>query len=157
MSDDSVPLTLPLPRFAADSCETTALYRDLRKPLLRYLVCLGLSNDEAQDVVQDAFLSLQRHLAAGGPQENIRSWLFRVAHNHARTRQNNLGSQTIEGVVVNGCGRRAPFPLAKSGMINPSALLPRSGLRPISRPWSTANGRSAHEGTDVSADQHRGA
>jgi DNA-directed RNA polymerase specialized sigma24 family protein/predicted nucleotidyltransferase len=102
MSDDSVPLTLPLPRFAADSCETTALYRDLRKPLLRYLVCLGLSNDEAQDVVQDAFLSLQRHLAAGGSQENIRSWLFRVAHNHARTRQNNrlLMLSTITTFVV---------------------------------------------------------
>ena len=67
--------------------EATTLYRELRKPLLRYLVCLGLSADEAQDVVQDAFLSLQRHLAAGGSQENIRSWLFRVAHNRARNRQ----------------------------------------------------------------------
>ena len=87
MSDDSVRLALPLVRFAADSCEATTLYRELRKPLLRYLVCLGLSSDEAQDVVQDAFLSLQRHLASGGSQENIRSWLFRVAHNQARNRQ----------------------------------------------------------------------
>ena len=49
---------------------------------------LGLSSDEAQDVVQDAFLGLHRHLTAGGSQENIRSWLFRVAHNQARNRQN---------------------------------------------------------------------
>ena len=89
MSDDSIPLALPLLRFAAGSSEVTTLYRELRKPLLRYLICLGLSSDEAQDVVQDAFLSLQRHLAPGGKQENIRGWLFRVAHNEARNRQNS--------------------------------------------------------------------
>jgi len=89
MSGDSLPLTLPLSRFATDSCEATTLYRELRKPLLRYLVCLGLSMDEAQDIVQDAFLSLHRHLASGGSQENIRSWLFRVAHNGARNRQHS--------------------------------------------------------------------
>ena len=66
MSGDSVPLALPLSRLATGACEATALYRELRKPLLRYLVCLGLSSDEAQDVVQDAFLILHRHLAAGG-------------------------------------------------------------------------------------------
>lgn len=87
MSDDSVPLALPLLRLAAGTSEVTTLYRELRKPLLRYLVCLGLTSDEAQDVVQDAFLSLQRHLAADGAQENIRGWLFRVAHNQARNRQ----------------------------------------------------------------------
>src|ERR1700682_5544592 len=89
MSGDSVPLPLPLARLANDVCEVTALYRELRKPLLRYLVCLGLSSDEAQDVVQDAFVSLHQHLASGGSQENIRSWVFRVAHNQARNRQNS--------------------------------------------------------------------
>jgi len=89
MSDDSVPLPLPLLHFAARSCEATTLYRELRKPLLRYLICLGLSTDEAQDVVQDAFLSLQQHRASGGSQENMRSWVFRVAHNQARNRQNS--------------------------------------------------------------------
>jgi RNA polymerase sigma-70 factor (ECF subfamily) len=87
VSDDSVPLALPLLRLAACSSEVTTLYRELRKPLLRYLVCLGLTSDEAQDVVQDSFLSLQRHLASDGSQENIRGWLFRVAHNQARNRQ----------------------------------------------------------------------
>lgn len=87
MSDESVPLALPLSRFATDMSEATSLYRELQKPLLRYLVCLGLSKDEAQDVVQDAFVSLQRHLAANGSKESIRSWLFRVAHNQARNRQ----------------------------------------------------------------------
>jgi RNA polymerase sigma-70 factor, ECF subfamily len=88
MSGESVPIALPFSRLATGACEATTLYRELRKPLLRYLVCLGLSSDEAQDVVQDAFLSLHRHLASGGSQENIRGWLFRVAHNGARNRQN---------------------------------------------------------------------
>jgi RNA polymerase sigma-70 factor, ECF subfamily len=87
MSGDSVPMTLPLARFATKACEVTVLYRELREPLLRYLVCLGLSSDEAQDAIQDAFLSLHRHLTSGGSQENIRGWVFRVAHNQARNRQ----------------------------------------------------------------------
>jgi RNA polymerase sigma-70 factor (ECF subfamily) len=88
MSGDSVPLVLPFSRLATEAVEATTLYHELRKPLLRYLVCLGLSADEAQDVVQDAFLRLHRHLASGGSRENIRGWLFRVAHNAARNRQN---------------------------------------------------------------------
>lgn len=89
MSGDSARMALPLPRLAQDTREATSLYRELRKPLLRYLACLGLSADEAQDVVQDAFLTLHRHLASGGSQENIRAWLYRVAHNRARNRQSS--------------------------------------------------------------------
>jgi RNA polymerase sigma-70 factor (ECF subfamily) len=88
MSGDAAPLALPFSRLSTGASEATTLYRELRKPLLRYLVCLGLSSDEAQDVVQDAFLILHKHLAAGGSQENIRGWLFRVSHNQARNRQN---------------------------------------------------------------------
>jgi RNA polymerase sigma-70 factor (ECF subfamily) len=87
MSGESVPLGATLPRFATRTRETTILYRELRKPLLRYLVCLGLAADEARDVVQEAFVSLQEHLAAGRSQENMRAWLYRVAHNRARNRQ----------------------------------------------------------------------
>jgi len=87
MSGDSVRLSLPLSHLGCNRCEATTLYQELRKPLVRYLVCLGMSLDEAQDVVQDAFMSLQRHVSSGGSQENIRAWLFRVAHNRARNRQ----------------------------------------------------------------------
>ena len=89
MSGDSMPIALPLSGLATGACEVTTLYRELRKPLLRYLVCIGLSSDEAQDVVQEAFLSLHRHLSSGGPQDNIRGWVFRVAHNQARNRQSS--------------------------------------------------------------------
>jgi RNA polymerase sigma-70 factor, ECF subfamily len=93
MSGDSFPLNLPLSRFATDSCEATDLYHELRKPLLRYLAGLGLSTEEAQDVVQDVFLSLHKHLAANGSQPNIRSWLFRVAHNRARNCQQSYAQR----------------------------------------------------------------
>jgi RNA polymerase sigma-70 factor (ECF subfamily) len=104
MSGDSVPITLPLSRFATGACEVTALYRELRKPLLRYLICLGLSSDEAQDVVQDAFLSLHRHLASGGAQDNIRSWVFRVAHNQARNKQRSYHRRFAESLDVEDVG-----------------------------------------------------
>jgi RNA polymerase sigma-70 factor, ECF subfamily len=87
MSGDSLPFALPISRFAANTREATTLFEELRKPLLRYLVSLGLSVDEAQDVVQDAFLSLHRTLVDGAAKENARAWLFRVAHNAARNRQ----------------------------------------------------------------------
>ena len=102
MNGDSARLAIPLPGLSAESCEATTLYRELRKPLLRYLVCMGLSSDEAQDVVQDAFVSLQQHLAAGGAQENIRGWLFRVAHNQARNRQTSYHrrfGETLDDVM----------------------------------------------------------
>ncbi len=71
MTGESTPLALPLLRFAKSACEATTLYQELRQPLLRYLVGLGLSSDDAQDVVQDAFLSLQRRLESVG-QHSVR-------------------------------------------------------------------------------------
>lgn len=62
-------------------------HQELRQPLIRYLVSLGLSGDESQDVAQGAFLKLHRHVSGGGDAANLRSWLFRVAHNDARNRQ----------------------------------------------------------------------
>ncbi len=89
MSGDAVPFVIPSWRFATGSPEATKLFEELREPLLRYLVGIGLSADEAQDTAQDAFLSLHRHISAGGSQESIRSWVFRVAHNQARNRQSS--------------------------------------------------------------------
>jgi RNA polymerase sigma-70 factor, ECF subfamily len=96
MSGDFLPLAVSLSQVGTRSREVTVLYSELRKPLLRYLVCLGLSRDEAQDVVQDAFVALQRHVTSGGSQENIRSWVFRVAHNRARNRQSSYDRRFSE-------------------------------------------------------------
>jgi RNA polymerase sigma-70 factor, ECF subfamily len=98
MSGESIPLNLPISRLATDSCEATTLFQETRKPLLRYLAGLGVSPEEAQDVVQDAFLSLHKHLSSGGSQANIRSWLFRVAHNRARNSQMSYAQRMGESL-----------------------------------------------------------
>jgi RNA polymerase sigma-70 factor (ECF subfamily) len=48
-----------------------------------YVRSFGLPPEAAEDVVQEVFLALYRHLLLGQPQHNMRSWLFRVAHNAA--------------------------------------------------------------------------
>jgi RNA polymerase sigma-70 factor (ECF subfamily) len=55
--------------------------------LLRYVASFGLSAEETEDVVQDTFLALFRHLSLGRDQTNLRGWLFQVAHNLALKRR----------------------------------------------------------------------
>ena len=57
------------------------LYDHLRPSLRAYLCCLGMSPDQAEDVIQDAFLRLVRHRFDAEANENLRAWVFRVAHN----------------------------------------------------------------------------
>jgi RNA polymerase sigma-70 factor, ECF subfamily len=90
MTGPSVPLELPLGRAARGAWKLKILYRDLRTPLLKYLACLGLRFQEAQDIFQESFLALQQHLSAGGSMENPRGWLFRVARNRARNQQKSF-------------------------------------------------------------------
>ena len=59
------------------------LFDELRKPVFRYLLCLGGSPVEADEVIQETFLRLYQHLHAGGRDDNLRGWVFRVAHNTA--------------------------------------------------------------------------
>jgi RNA polymerase sigma-70 factor, ECF subfamily len=64
-----------------------ALFDQLRKPLLRYLSGFGLALPDGEEVLQDVFLSLFQHLDRGRSSDNIRAWLFRVAHNLALRRR----------------------------------------------------------------------
>lgn len=67
--------------------EIVDLYDELRPSLYGYLICLGLSSEEADDTVQETFLGLFRHLEKGGKIDNPRGWVFRVAHNLSRNFQ----------------------------------------------------------------------
>jgi RNA polymerase sigma-70 factor (ECF subfamily) len=69
------------------SSEVSALFLELRAPLVRYLACLGISADDGRDIAQEAFLRLCRDYHAIGGRDHARAWLFRVAHNEARNRQ----------------------------------------------------------------------
>ena len=57
-----------------------ALFGECGRPLRRYVGSLGIGAPDAEDVVQDVFLSLLRHLQQGKPESNLRGWLFTVAH-----------------------------------------------------------------------------
>ncbi len=57
------------------------LYDALRPSLYRYLISSGLSPQDVEEVVQEAFLRLYRHMCSGGDEENLRAWIYQVAHN----------------------------------------------------------------------------
>lgn len=63
--------------------EVMELFDEFRNPLLRYSLSLGLPVHDAEEVIQETFLALFRHLIAGKSRKNLRGWLFRVAHNLA--------------------------------------------------------------------------
>ena len=63
--------------------EVVALFEQLRAPVLRYLLSFRLSVPDAEEVAQDVFLSLYRHLLQGKSRANLQGWVFRVAHNSA--------------------------------------------------------------------------
>jgi len=63
--------------------EVVGLFDQLRDRLLRYVTSFGLPVQDGEDIVQEVFLSLFRHLQQGRSRSNLRAWTFRVAHNQA--------------------------------------------------------------------------
>jgi len=57
------------------------LYDASRPSLYAYLCCLGMNSDQAEDIIQETFLRLVRHLLEHGAGDSLRGWVFRVAHN----------------------------------------------------------------------------
>src|SRR5271156_1274838 len=83
-------ISLPRPAIAARSeahseieCEVIRLFDQFRNPLLRYALSFGLSVHDGEEVIQEVFLALFRHLQLGKSRRNLRGWIFRVAHNLA--------------------------------------------------------------------------
>jgi len=65
--------------------QATALFAELRAPVCRYVTSLGVSPTDADEIAQETFLRLYRHLEQRGAREgdNLRGWVFRVAQNLA--------------------------------------------------------------------------
>ncbi|MBB6142896.1 RNA polymerase sigma-70 factor (ECF subfamily) [Silvibacterium bohemicum] len=57
------------------------MFDQYRDPLLRYSVSFGVPVPDGEEIVQEVFLSLFRHLQLGRSRQNLRGWIFRVAHN----------------------------------------------------------------------------
>lgn len=66
--------------------KVTRYFEKLRDPVHRYLVAVFGQPAEAEEITQEAFLQLYRTLREGQTINNMRAWLFRVAHNLAVNR-----------------------------------------------------------------------
>jgi RNA polymerase sigma-70 factor (ECF subfamily) len=95
-------------------CEVIKLFDQFRNSLLRYVLSFGLSVDDGEEVTQEVFLALVRHLQLGKSRQNLRGWLFRVAHNLAlRQRQFNRRSHAemdSDGMLAEGQLDPSPNP-----------------------------------------------
>src|SRR5271155_4261437 len=94
--------------------EVIALFDQLRHPLLRYVLSIGIPVQEAEEIVQDVFLSLYRHVRIGRSRSNLRGWVFRVAHNLAlkqrESSRRQLGSTAGSGDIAERTCDPAPDP-----------------------------------------------
>jgi RNA polymerase sigma-70 factor (ECF subfamily) len=63
--------------------EIVALFDGYRCRLLAYVSAFGITGHDGEEIVQEVFLSLFRHLHLGKSRRNLRGWIFRVAHNLA--------------------------------------------------------------------------
>ena len=60
------------------------LVRRHQRAALRMAAVISGSTEEADDIVQDAFVSVYRHLATYRGSGSLRSWMLRVVANHAK-------------------------------------------------------------------------
>jgi len=103
--------------------EVAGLFDEFRDPLLRYMWNCGLPVQEGEEVVQEVFLSLFQHLRRGKPLDNVRGWLYRVAHNQAlRWRYRRRRAAELDADAVGGELGIDPAP-------NPEDLVGRSQTR----------------------------
>jgi RNA polymerase sigma-70 factor, ECF subfamily len=94
--------------------EVIRLFDQFRGPLLRYALSLGLSIQDGEEIIQEVFLALFRHLQLGKSRQNLRGWMFRVAHNlslkRRRDRQRSPNGADRDGTLVESRVDTAPNP-----------------------------------------------
>jgi len=90
-----------------------ALFQQLSAPVFRFLLRRTQNAGQAEDLTQETFLRLCRHLQQDRPLENPKAWLFTVANNLAvdegRSRGNvkDLDEITWEEIAASRAGRQA--------------------------------------------------
>lgn len=111
--------------------EVMELFEEFRSPLLRYSVSLGLPVHDAEEVIQEVFLALFRHLHRGRSRRNLRGWLFRVAHNLALKQR--LANQTLQQTARDASVAEAQIDPAPSPEEQMSAAQRRYRLQAVVR------------------------
>lgn len=83
---------IPFPRAATGALtagtseiefQVISFFDRFRDSLLRYVLSFGLPLHDGEEIVQEAFIALFRHLQQGKSRQNLQGWIFRVAHNLA--------------------------------------------------------------------------
>jgi len=90
--------------------EVVQLFEQLRDPMLRYLLCVGLTVHDGEEIVQESFIALFQHLRRGKSRVNLRGWLFRVAHNLAMKRARGGRDRLKAGEAEAGAALIDPAP-----------------------------------------------
>jgi RNA polymerase sigma-70 factor (ECF subfamily) len=81
----------------ADPALYAEVFNRYYQPLLRYVTRLGCHGDDAQDVLQDTFLSAYLNLRDYDTSLKFSSWIYRIAHNKAISffRKQNIRPKTV--------------------------------------------------------------
>ena len=86
-------------RFSKLERQITEIFLELREPVFRYVVRIVGSPEEAEDLAQEAFYRLFDDLRRGSSVQDVRFWVFRVAHNlaidHCRRRRFSTPLQAV--------------------------------------------------------------
>ena len=73
--------------------EVLSLYDALHGRLLRYAVSFGISVPDGEDVLQEVFMALFRHLRSGKSRENLPGWVYRTTHNLSLKRRASVHAE----------------------------------------------------------------
>ena len=76
------------------------LYGVMRTPVCGYVDSILRDSAAAEDVTQEAFLRLYRHVRGGQTVRDVRAWLFRVAHNLAHDRLRGRTDLPLDDAVA---------------------------------------------------------
>jgi RNA polymerase sigma-70 factor (ECF subfamily) len=88
--DETIPILLAQAQ-AGDHAAFEALHGAFLLPLLRFTRRLVPSDEEAEDIVQETFMTLYLHLGKINPPEKLRPFLYRVARNRCYDRLRRSG------------------------------------------------------------------
>ena len=101
------------------------LFDEMHASMRRYVMFLGLTPEDADDGVQEAFLRLYKHLRSGGDESNVRGWLFQVARNIARDKRKSTWRRrmsTSRPEIVSTVSFRDPAPSAEDRLLKEERL-----------------------------------
>jgi RNA polymerase sigma-70 factor (ECF subfamily) len=93
-------------------------YEILRSPVYSYLTSILGSPSDGEDLTQEVFVRLFQELRGGRTVSNVRTWVFRVAHNLAMDRYRVLGLTESSPIPADYAGQPDPAPTAEDRILD---------------------------------------